>query len=77
MIDIDLQITRKLKVDLEISLEGLEAIVRDYAVEHINAQLEEQGHDLRIVQADVKIELLANSYGDVQGAQASVDKEIE
>lgn len=77
MADIRIDVIKRLKILLEVDEAVLAEVFGDYAVVKINEDLASQGMDLRVTRSDLKIQLNANTYGDVQGAQAMVDKELE
>ena len=70
-------ITRMLEARLEFDEVALTDMVADAAMLALNTDLEEQGLTFRVTRDDLKVVLLANDYGEVQGAEVSVKKEVE
>lgn len=77
MADIRIDVIKRLKIFLEVDEVVLAEVFGAYAVVNINEDIASQGMDLRVSRSDLKIQLNANTYGDVTGAQAIVDKELE
>lgn len=70
-------ITKTLESEVEFSAEAVEEILRDAAVEAMNADLAEQGLPHRITREEVTVSMYCSSQGDFEGASVRVKKEVE